>query len=410
MILTIAFISYSSGVAFSDDFTLLLAAIALGGMYFNTAFPIIQLVLSDIALIVLASMQPEKAGEMGQFRLCMITFNVAAIVLVIMIQRGHAFIEKSNKRAADVEKVLATLSEMNLELNNNFETTQERMDYLQKANEYMENQTTELKKDSKNIAQGVNMTIATCNNAKEKINLTKENIKYLDFGVKLFEKTLQDNEENMENMFNNFTLVKQSSEEIARVFYEIQEQTASIVNVMKQLKNIASSTTMLSINASIEAVRAGESGKGFAVVASQIKDLAVESNNFSDEVEKVVTLMSEKVEESVHSIEESSSDTDKSLESLYQLKESFKVLADNFEKIYNNIEEETNSIAEVEYSFDEIEGNVVNMNDVTKKNQSAISQITKIVNLYAKNMYMIKRDTGKLKKLAESMENELVNS
>ena len=98
MILTIAFISHSSGVSFSDDFTLLLAAIALGGMYFNTAFPIIQLVLSDIALIVLASMQPEKAGEMGQFRLCMITFNVAAIVLVIMIQRGHAFIEKSNKR------------------------------------------------------------------------------------------------------------------------------------------------------------------------------------------------------------------------------------------------------------------------------------------------------------------------
>jgi methyl-accepting chemotaxis protein len=285
MILTIAFISHSSGVSFSDDFTLMLAAIGLGGMYFNTAYPIIQLILSDIVLIVLANLQPEKAGEMGQFRLCMITFNVAAIVMCIMIQRGHAFIEKSNKRAADVEKVIASLAVMNAELNDNFENTEERMAYLQKANIFMEDQTKELKKDSKDITQGVDTTLATCNNAKEKINQSRQNIKFLDEGVKLFEKTLKDNEENMQDMVNNFTLVKDSSQDIARVFEDIQEQTKEIVNVLKQLKNIASSTTMLSINASIEAVRAGESGKGFAVVAGQIKDLAVESNNFSDEVE-----------------------------------------------------------------------------------------------------------------------------
>lgn len=410
MLLTIAFISLFSGEAFSDDFSLFLAAIGLGGMYFKKSFPIVQLILSDILLIVMSTLQPEKAGDMGQFRLCFITFNVAAIVLCIVIQRGYAFIEKSNKRAEEVERVIASLAEMNMELNNNFETAEERMNYLQKANIHMEKHTKELKQDSKDITSGVDMTLSTCNDAKDKIDQTKNNIKFLDYGVKLFEQTLKDNEANMEDMVNNFTLVKKSSEDISRVFEDIQEQSRLIAGVMKQLKNIASSTTMLSINASIEAVRAGESGKGFAVVAGQIKDLAIESNNFSDEVEKIVTEMCEKVESSVINIEESVADTDKSLESLSQLKESFSILTDSFESIYYNIEEESDSISEVECSFEEIENNIVKVNDMTKRNQTCVEQITKIASLYADNMMKMKSDTGKLKRLAESMESELVNS
>ena len=65
-----------------------------------------------------------------------------------------------------------------------------------------------------------------------------------------------------------------------------------------------------------------------------IKDLADESNIFSDEVEKVVAEMCEKVEASAQSIAESVEDTDKSLASLEQLRESFTRLTDNFEKIY----------------------------------------------------------------------------
>lgn len=410
MILVIAFVSLFSGASFTDDFALFLAAIGLGGMYFKTRFPVIQLILADILLIVMCTIQPYKAGEMGQFRLCMITFNVAAIVLCMMINRGQAFIKKSNKRAEDVEKVIASLAEMNMELNNNFDATEERMKYLAKTNTYMEDQTRELKEDSKDITQGVDNTLSTCNDAKQKINFSRENIKLLDEEVKVFEKTLKDNEENIHDMVTNFTLVKNSSQDIARVFEDIQEQTRQIVNVLKQLKNIASSTTMLSINASIESARAGESGKGFAVVAGQIKDLADESNIFSDEVEKVVAEMCEKVEDSAQSIAESVKDTDKSLASLEQLRESFARLTDNFEKIYNNIEEENNSITAVGYSFDEIENNVVKMNDMTRKNQNSVAEITKIARIYADNMIKIKGDTAKLKSLAETMENELVNS
>lgn len=85
---------------------------------------------------------------------------------------------------------------------------------------------------------------------------------------------------------------------------KIQESSKQVVGVIKAIKDIASQTNLLSLNASIEAARAGEAGKGFAVVAGEIGGLADESadavnttrnliNVSLDEIEKVNTIVND---------------------------------------------------------------------------------------------------------------------
>lgn len=61
-----------------------------------------------------------------------------------------------------------------------------------------------------------------------------------------------------------------------------------IADCVSSIKNIASTTNMLALNASIEAARAGDTGRGFAVVAGEVKTLAAEAARASDEIASLI--------------------------------------------------------------------------------------------------------------------------
>ena len=71
---------------------------------------------------------------------------------------------------------------------------------------------------------------------------------------------------------------------------ELREKSITITKAVSQIIGIADKTNMLSLNASIEASKAGEAGRGFAVVAQQIRKLADVTRTVSDQVN---TLMRE---------------------------------------------------------------------------------------------------------------------
>ena len=87
---------------------------------------------------------------------------------------------------------------------------------------------------------------------------------------------------------SEITGLHEQVEASANLVSSLKEESKKIENVSTLIISIADQTNLLSLNASIEAARAGESGKGFAVVAEEVKTLAEQTGEASNEIATMV--------------------------------------------------------------------------------------------------------------------------
>lgn len=132
------------------------------------------------------------------------------------------------------------------------------------------------------------------------------------------------------NVIEQMNEIADNTAELSTRVKDLDENTAAIVSAVNVIKNIATQTNLLAINASIEAARSGEHGKGFAVVAEEVRKLADESNLAAVDIEKVVG----QITEDTRIIEE---DMINSNDSVKAGREKVNVARDNFIQIDNAI-------------------------------------------------------------------------
>ncbi len=110
-------------------------------------------------------------------------------------------------------------------------------------------------------------------------------------------------------------------------------ETSKINGFVDVIKNISSQTHLLSLNASIEAARAGDAGRGFGVVAEEIRKLATESAGAAGEINKLVDRINVQMSSSTESVDRARSIADEQFELVNQSVDIFSRMQDSMEKL-----------------------------------------------------------------------------
>ncbi len=103
---------------------------------------------------------------------------------------------------------------------------------------------------------------------------------------------------------NNYTAqVDKAGKEVAAVLEVFKDTTSKMNTITDLITNVASETSLLALNASIEAARAGDAGRGFAVVASEISSLAKQTTEATENIVAMIENITKQVDTMVDTID-----------------------------------------------------------------------------------------------------------
>lgn len=403
LVFVVFVISLYSGDYYSDDFGLYMAILGLTGMYLRPKYTVTQIVLMDVMLVLQYILHPEKADPLGQYIMCMVIFTLGGFLLYLVISRGRAFIDMGYERAEEAERLLASMKEMGESLQKNFENSTEGIAGLKGATERLGRNADELRQSSVSISQGAHEVSDICDNAQDKMEATEKQVVALTNEVHGFETSLEANRKNMEEMSQQMVSVQTTMDQANEVFRLLEGQMQEISAVTEQLNSISSSTTMLALNASIEAARAGQSGAGFAVVASKVQDLAVDSNKCSDQVASVVGQMQRQIQETTKQLAESGQAIHASLGTLEELQNGFEQLTKQFGSLYQNIEVQNENINEVTSVFEQLKDDIAEMSQHSEENEGTVDDIAETMEGYKKNVEQMIVDTQQIYEMSANL-------
>lgn len=208
----------------------------------------------------------------------------------------------------------------------------------------------------------INENLLEMSNETKDINASVDEIKNQTTAVQDSSKIMNDKIKSMQDSSHK---MDEGISAISKRIETVNTTVDKVSNIVSVIEEISSETNLLSLNASIEATRAGDAGKGFAVVAQEIRVL---SDNTNTELENIKQIISSLVEECRYCVQASGT----IVEDNAKQKEEIKAVLDEF----GSLDEQIQKTAEKADEIEELVTAMIELNDDITKSSNSLTDVS----------------------------------
>lgn len=170
-----------------------------------------------------------------------------------------------------------------------------------------------------------------------------------------------------------------SANSVYHIIMSNNESAEKIQNASTMIQSIADQTNLLALNAAIEAARAGEAGKGFAVVADEIRNLAEQSNNFTNDIKTVITELKVKSQNAVDLMQQTKQIIEEQASSVGETEGKFEGIAEAIDSIKTVVNKLNTSANKMTENKDKIIEVTQNLSAISEENAAGTEQASSSV-------------------------------
>lgn len=176
------------------------------------------------------------------------------------------------------------------------------------------------------------------------------------------------------------------TQKVGESIEHLRKESANINTFVSTITDITEQTNLLSLNASIEAARAGDAGRGFAVVAEEIRKLADDSAKAAGEIGRNVEHIATQTQNSVNSAKQAQNMVALQTEAVEQAVDVFRKMQAQMEHLIGGLKEIVEGVEKADYQRGEAVIAVKNISNIIEETAESAETVSDVVSKLQQNV------------------------
>lgn len=197
------------------------------------------------------------------------------------------------------------------------------------------------------------------------------------------------------------------TQKVGESIEHLRKESANINTFVSTITDITEQTNLLSLNASIEAARAGDAGRGFAVVAEEIRKLADDSAKAAGEIGRNVEHIATQTQNSVNSAKQAQNMVALQTEAVEQVVDVFRNMQLQMEDLIGGLKEIVEGVEKADYQRGEAVVAVKNISNIIEETAESAETVSDIASRLQQNVEKLNSTAEGLDENMDGLKSEI---